>query len=107
MNPFQEMAQNIKRSPHHKELMRWGSFLNERFGINHFVYYKIHLNGFYSCISTHQAWEEYSYATLCVKDFECLRHPECLQKGVNFMKTTKNKEFQKVLDTAWEKFTIH
>jgi DNA-binding CsgD family transcriptional regulator len=107
MNSFQEMLKNNKGSHHFKKMSQLASFLDDRFGINHFWYYKIHVTGYYSYVGTHQEWDEYCYDTLCVKDFTCLRHPECLQKGVNFMRATKDKDYQKTLDLAWEKFGVN
>lgn len=107
MNPFQEMAKNNRGSHHFKNLTQLASFFYQRFGVNHFSYYKIHLNGYYSCLSFPPAWEEFTYDNLSVKNFTCLRHPECLQKGVSFMRATKDKDYQKLLETAWLKFNIN
>lgn len=83
------------------------SLLDDRFGINHFWYYKIYLNGHYSYVGSHQEWDEYCYDTLCVKHFAYLRHPECLHKGLYFMRATTDKAYKNVLDVAWKKFNIN
>lgn len=107
MNPFQEMLQYNKRSLHFNKMSQLATLLDNRFGISHFWFYKIYLNGYYSYIGSHQEWDEYCYDTLCVKHFACLRHPECLRKGIDFMRTTKDKEYLGVLETASEKFKVN
>lgn len=107
MNPFQEILQNITLSPHYARMQQLGSPLNEQLGINHFWYYKISLSGNYSYVGSHQKWNEFSAEQKNQKHFTCLRHPECMQRGVHLMKASKDREYQKVLDIAWEKFRIN
>lgn len=107
-NPFYEMVKHNTASKYFKEMSKLASHLDKHYQINHFWYYKIYLTGNYSCIGTNEAWNEFSTQDKpLAKLFSCLRHPECLNRGVNLMRATKDKDYQKLLDIAWKKFKIN
>lgn len=101
------MTKKISSSIHYGKMLQFVAPLNDRFGINHFWYYKITHSGSYSHIGTHEPWVEYFFDNSMLQHSACLRHPECLQRGINLMKTTKDKEHQKITNVAWEKFKIN
>jgi DNA-binding CsgD family transcriptional regulator len=107
MKKFHEMLRKITSSPYHDKMMQFASPLKDHFSINHFWYYRICNSGHYSYIGTHSAWNEYCFENHMIEQFPCLRHPATLQNGISLMARTRNDDYQKVLDTAREKYNIN
>lgn len=107
MCSFREMLRKTTSSLYHDKMIRFAKPLNDHFGINHFWYYKITYSGYYSYLGTHRSWSEFCFDNSMVQHFSCLRHPDSLQKGINLMRTSRNEDYQKVMEIAWGKFKIN
>ncbi|MBA3284149.1 MAG: helix-turn-helix transcriptional regulator [Nitrosopumilus sp.] len=101
------MLKRNNLSPHHKQMIKSAFPLQDCFKINHFWYYKITHSGNYSYIGTNEAWNEFCFDTPLLKSFTCLRHLECLPKGISLMKAGAKEEYKELLDLAWEKFGVN
>lgn len=107
MNALHQMHDRIVSSSYHEGFIRFCQLLYDQFRINHFWYYRINVTGDYCYMGTHTAWTEFSFDALQnLKDFPCLRHPSILQSGINFMKFSSSPEYEDLLQTAWNKFSI-
>lgn len=106
MNSFQKMHRRISSSSAYKKFVHFASPLKEC-GINHFWYYKITHEGHYSYIGTNEAWNEFCFDNSMLKHFTCIRHPDFVQKGISFMKTSADGAYQQVLQKAWDRFGIN
>lgn len=107
VHPFHEMLRKITSSPFHDQMQRFAAPLKEHLGINHFWYYRITSSGHYSYLGTHAAWNEFCFDQSMLSHFSCLRHPTVPLQGIQIMKASADSNYQKVLQTAWEKFHIN
>jgi DNA-binding CsgD family transcriptional regulator len=107
MNCFIDMLTKTTSSAAYSSMLRFAAPLKDHFGINHFWYYKITTLGHYSYMGSNAAWNEYCFNESLLSDFDCIKHPSLLQKGVSLMKLTNNPAYKKVFDIAWEKFQIN
>lgn len=107
MKQFEEMLRKVTASPYHDAMVRFARPLKDHFGINHFWYYRITTSGQYSYLGTHLPWNEYCLNSGMIDHFSCLRHPSIIKSGISLMKSCGDEKYQKLLDTAWEKFQIH
>lgn len=107
MNPFYRLFINVVSSPYYDHMMKFVAPLYDHLGINHFWYYKITSSGNYSYLGIHAKWSEFCFENNLLCSFPCLRHPDTIQSGISLMKATSNMEYQKVLETAWNKFHIN
>lgn len=107
MNPFDLMLKKTISSPYYDQMLRYAAPLSDHWGINHFWYYKITFSGHYSYLGTHTAWNKFCFEQSLINHFPCLRHPDTLQRGINLMKASQDREYKTVLNVAWEKFRIN
>lgn len=107
MNPFQEMLRRTTSSIHYDKMKRFVAPLNDHFGVNHFWYFRITKEGQYAFLGTHPAWNEYSFRVDNIRHYPCLRHPDTLRTGINFMKQNSDEAYKMVLRDAWDRFKIN
>lgn len=107
MSAFHAMIQKISSSSHYDSMQRTAKLLDDHFGINHFWYFRITLDGEYCFLGTHTKWTEFAFQNSLVQHFPCLRHPESLQNGINLMKGGSDSSYKNVLKLAWDSFSIN
>ena len=106
MNPFSQMIRKYN-SGLNRRVNKFCDPLFDGFGVNHFWYYKVTHEGYYSCLGSHLAWTEYYFSEKLYLPNPYLRHPSNYETGISLIRQVKDDPYQQSLDVGVKNFRIN
>jgi len=80
--------------------------LFDSFNVRYFWFSKINNSGYHALLGSNPAWAEYFCSEKLYLKYPYLRHPTCLEAGVNIHTGEQEKPFQDICQSAVEKFGL-
>lgn len=103
-----DMHRKVTSVPEHNLMLKSVAPLSDYFGVNNFYYVRVTSSGYYSSLSTHDAWHEYFCENITtVGKSPFLRQPDLTQPGINLLNNTDDPKLKNTLATAWNEYGIN
>lgn len=107
MKDFCDLIRKATAFPGYDRVIKMADQLKDYYGVNHFWYYKITFDGFYSYFGTHQSWNECCLENELVKKAPNIRHPSLHTAGINFIAAGASSDSIDAMGIVWEKYRIN
>lgn len=105
MKHFHEMI-NKYSLRHNKKLNNFCAPILHSFGVNHFWYYKITKEGYYTCLGTNLPWTEYYFSENLYHQNPFIKSPENFEGGIIFIKQIEDQEYQNSIERGVTDFSL-
>lgn len=106
MNPFSQMI-NRYNLRFNQKINKFCTPIIDNFGVNHFWYYKVTNEGYYTCLGSSLPWTEYYFGEKLYLSNPYLRNPANFQSGTSFIRPIKDYSYQKSVDIGVRNFRIN
>lgn len=106
MNKFSDMIDkySIKQN---RKIRNFCDPILSHFGVNHFWYYKVTHEGYYSCLGSNIHWTEFYFDQKLYIPNPYLRNPHNFQTGLSFIRQVKDDAFERTVDFGAKNYNVN